>query len=77
MAKLTILSPFDQIAQPLEDTRTQNCDRSISYGFHMFIFIKTTFLNSKIFIFHSTLATMTMIPFKRVPQYSKIFKLPS
>ena len=35
------------------------------------------FLNSKIFIFHSTLATMTMIPFKRVPQYSQIFKLPS
>ena len=32
MAKLTILSPFDQIAQPLEGARTQNCDRSISYG---------------------------------------------
>ena len=32
MAKLTILSLFDQIAQPLEDARTQNCDRSISYG---------------------------------------------
>ena len=32
MAKLTILSPFDQIAQPLEDARTQNCERSISYG---------------------------------------------
>ena len=28
MAKLTILSLFDQIARPLEDARTQNCDRS-------------------------------------------------
>ena len=35
------------------------------------------FFKLKIFIFHSTLATMTMIPFKRVPQYSTIFKLPS
>ena len=45
--------------------------------FHMVFgpYIKTTFLNSKVFIFHSTLATMTMIPFKRVPQYSQIFKL--
>ena len=33
MAKLTILSPFDQIAQPLEGARTQICDRSISYVF--------------------------------------------
>ena len=32
MAKSAILSPLDQIAQPLEDARTQNCDRSISYG---------------------------------------------
>ena len=32
MAKLTILSSFDQIARPLEGARTQNCDRSISYG---------------------------------------------
>ena len=32
MAKLTILSLFNQIAQPLEDARFQNCDRSISYG---------------------------------------------
>ena len=32
MAKLAILSPFDQIARPLEGARTQNCDRSISYG---------------------------------------------
>ena len=32
MAKLAILSPFHQIARPLEDARTQNCDRSISYG---------------------------------------------
>ena len=32
MAKLTILSLFDQIARPLEGARTQNCDRSISYS---------------------------------------------
>ena len=32
MAKLAILSPFNQIARPLEGARTQNCDRSISYG---------------------------------------------
>ena len=76
MAKLTILSLFDQIAQPLEGARTQNCDRSISYGFWGHL-SRPLFLNSKSFIFHSTLATMTMIPFKRVPQYSQIFKLPS
>ena len=32
MAKLAILSPFDQSARPLEGTKTQNCDGSISYG---------------------------------------------
>ena len=32
MAKLAILGLFDQIAQPLEGARTQNCARSISYG---------------------------------------------
>ena len=26
------LSTFDKIARPLEDARTQNCDKSISYG---------------------------------------------
>ena len=35
------------------------------------------FFKLKNFTFHSTLATMKMIPFKRVPQYSQIFKLPS
>ena len=30
--KIGILSPFDQIARPLKGARTQNCDRSISYG---------------------------------------------
>ena len=34
MAKLAILSLFDQIAWPVAGARTQNCDRStgISYG---------------------------------------------
>ena len=32
MAKLANLSPFDQIARPLEGARTQKCNRSISYG---------------------------------------------
>ena len=32
MAKLAILSPFHQIAWPLEGARTQNCGRSISYA---------------------------------------------
>ena len=32
MAKLAILSSFDQIARPLEGARTQNYDRNISYG---------------------------------------------
>ena len=76
MAKLTILSPFDQIAQPLESARTQNCDKSISYGFWGHL-SRPLFQTQKFLIFHSTLATMTMIPFKRVPQYSKFFKLPS
>ena len=31
MAKLAILSSFDEIARPLEGARTQNHDRSISF----------------------------------------------
>ena len=33
MAKLTILSPFDQIAQPLEDARTQIVIEVFDMGF--------------------------------------------
>ena len=32
MVKVIYLSTFDKIARPLEDARTQNCDKSISYG---------------------------------------------
>ena len=35
------------------------------------------FFKLKNFIIHSTLATLKMIHFERVPQYSQIFKLPS
>ena len=59
MAKLAIFSPFDQIAQPLEGARTQNCDRSISYGIWGHI-SRPLFLNLKIFIFHSTLKMQTV-----------------
>ena len=51
MAKLTILSQFDQIAQPLESAITQNCDRSISLVFgaknqnHFFKFKKNFYFS--------------------------------
>ena len=60
MAKLAILSLFDPIARPLEGARTQNCDRSISYGIRG-PYIKTTFFNLKIFIFHSTLVQVGQV----------------
>ena len=56
MAKLAILSPFDQIAQPLEGARTQNCDRSIPYRIWGHI-SRPLFQIQKCFIFQSTLLT--------------------
>ena len=61
MAKLAILSLFDEIARPLEGARNPNCDRSISYDIWGRI-SRPLFLNSKIFIFHSTLILIISAP---------------
>ena len=58
--KIGYFKPFDQIARSLEGARSQNCDRSISYG----IWGNTSrplFLNSKFLIFHSTLIYNTFV----------------
>ena len=72
MAKLAILRPLNQIARPLEGARTQ-----IAIEVFRVIFgalYQDHFLNSKIFIFHSTLVLKRLTDQTRVSLWTPAVK---